>query len=374
MRRKEQSDISTTLIYLLSLVSCILNQVSAQAWQSSLMAWQLNPQLYLLGAAPKCTAAKARLSPLQNAMCTNAGYMDHMSSVNVGLLLALNECQHQFSNSKWNCTSVELEFMLEGIKDIEASKEDAFLHAATAAGIAHAIARGCRNGLISKCSCSNMERPENLNMDWEWGGCGDNVNYGQQFATAFVDLREKESNHPKGSESLALTLMNKHNNEAGRRTVSKEDQVTCKCHGVSGSCSLKTCWQELSPFRTIGDKLKKNYDIAMQVGFNKDGTGLRNRIKSKRSKRRASKEELIYMKESKNVCMRNSNGELPDNMVGRRCNITSSGEDNCETLCCGRGSVKKVVTVTERCNCKFQWCCYVECDECSHEEIHDICV
>ena len=87
--------------------------------KSSLMAWQLNPQLYLLGAAPKCTAAKAKLSPLQNVMCTTAGYMDHMSSVNVGLLLALNECQHQFANNKWNCSSVEQETMLEGIKDIE---------------------------------------------------------------------------------------------------------------------------------------------------------------------------------------------------------------------------------------------------------------
>ena len=62
-----------------------------------------------------------------------------------------------------------------------------------------------------------MQRPSDLNNDWVWGGCGDNVEYGYRFASVFVDLREKESNHPKGSDELAVMLMNKHNNEAGRR-------------------------------------------------------------------------------------------------------------------------------------------------------------
>jgi len=98
---------------------CILLCACFRLKQSNIMSWQLNPQLYLLGAAPKCTAANARLSPLQNAMCTNGGYMDHMSSVNVGLLLALNECNFQFSSNTWNCSSVEMESLLEGIKDVE---------------------------------------------------------------------------------------------------------------------------------------------------------------------------------------------------------------------------------------------------------------
>lgn len=62
-----------------------------------------------------------------------------------------------------------------------------------------------------------MDRPKTLDHDWVWGGCGDNIKYGYEFALAFVDLRENESNHPKGSEELAVMLMNKHNNEAGRR-------------------------------------------------------------------------------------------------------------------------------------------------------------
>jgi len=44
--------------------------------------------------------------------------------------------------------------------------------------------------------------------------------------------------------------------------------VACKCHGVSGSCSLKTCWLQLADFRRVGEFLKEKYDsaAAMRVG------------------------------------------------------------------------------------------------------------
>lgn len=39
----------------------------------------------------------------------------------------------------------------------------------------------------------------------------------------------------------------------------------CKCHGMSGSCTVKTCWMRLPLFRTVGDNLKDRFDGASRV-------------------------------------------------------------------------------------------------------------
>ena len=101
-----------------------------------------------------------------------------------------------------------------------ASREAAFTHAISAAGVVHAISRSCREGDLHSCHCSRAQRPRNLDEEWIWGGCGDNIEYGYRFAKAFVDVREQEKTHPRHSPELARMLMNKHNNEGGRKVSS----------------------------------------------------------------------------------------------------------------------------------------------------------
>ncbi len=137
-------------------------------------------------------------------------------------------------------------------------------------------------------------------------------------------------------------------------------KVACKCHGVSGSCSLKTCWEQLPHFRETGDRLKDRYDGATHVHFNRQGTKL---VQSNPRYNRPTKEDLVYLETSPDYCLPNgSTGS--HGTAGRRCNRNSEGMDGCNLLCCGRGYNTYKVTVTERCHCKFHWCCYVKCKTC----------
>lgn len=55
-----------------------------------------------------------------------------------------------------------------------------------------------------------------------------------------------------------------------RKLLKKE----CQCHGISGSCQLKTCWKTLPTFREVGDALLKKYEKAKMVVAQKTDTGI----------------------------------------------------------------------------------------------------
>ncbi|XP_013792286.2 protein Wnt-5b-like, partial [Limulus polyphemus] len=170
-----------------------------------------NPQVYLLGTQPLCSQLTG-LSKGQFKLCLL--YYDHIPYVARGANLAISECHFQFRNRRWNCSNVANTF--DKVIQI-ASREAAFIHAVTAAGVVYSIGRGCRDGQLGGCGCSRAARPHNLHRDWVWGGCGDNIEYGYRFGEGFVDVREREKKLRRGSTQQARKLMNLHNNEAGRR-------------------------------------------------------------------------------------------------------------------------------------------------------------
>uniref|UniRef100_G1N9M3 Protein Wnt n=2 Tax=Meleagris gallopavo TaxID=9103 RepID=G1N9M3_MELGA len=249
-----------------------------------------------------------------------------------------------------------------GLLLIAGSRESAFVHAISSAGVVFAITRACSQGELKSCSCDPEKKgsAKDSKGRFDWGGCSDNIDYGVKFARAFVDAKER-----KGKDARAL--MNLHNNRAGRKAVKRFLKQECKCHGVSGSCTLRTCWLAMADFRKTGDYLWKKYNGAIQVVMNQDGTGFT--VANKRFKK-PTKNDLVYFESSPDYCIRDRDVGSPGT-AGRVCNQTSRGMDSCEVMCCGRGYDTLRVSRMTKCECKFHWCCAVRCQDCLEEvDIH----
>ena len=147
----------------------------------------------------------------------------------------------------------------------------------------------------------------------------------------------------------------------------------CKCHGMSGSCQLKTCWMQTPHFRDVGDRLMRKFSRALEIRARNTNSGsvelvTRSVTSGYRKKRRQPpQEELVFLEKSPDFCD-------PDPRFGspgtgeRYCNRTSTGIDGCDSLCCGRGYNIRLERRTEWCNCTFHWCCYVRCQQCHSSE------
>ncbi|CAJ0955104.1 unnamed protein product [Ranitomeya imitator] len=182
------------------------------------------------------------------------------------------------------------------------SRESAFVYAISSAGVVFAITRACSQGELKSCSCDPKKKGSSKDSrgSFDWGGCSDNIDYGIRFARSFVDAREK-----KGKDARAL--MNVHNNRVGRKAVKRFMTKECKCHGVSGSCTLRTCWLTMGDFRKSGDLLRKKYNGAIQVVMNQDGTGFT--VANKRFNKPTTN-DLVYFENSPDYCNRDRDADL----------------------------------------------------------------
>ncbi|KAH8411887.1 hypothetical protein KR222_001281, partial [Zaprionus bogoriensis] len=344
-----------------------------------------------------------------------------------GINLGFRECEFQFRNRRWNCTVLRKSMRKILMRD---SRETGFVNAITAAGVTYAVTKACTMGQLVECSCdkSHMRRnggqPQMVNAataeaalerqqqrqqmplqqlqqqrnnnnnnltdlllgrrnnqrgggkrgrrkfwdnikfpqgEWEWGGCSDNVNFGLRHSRAFLDAKHRQRRSDLG------TLVKLHNNNAGRLAIRDAMRLECKCHGLSGSCTVKTCWLKMPPFREISSRLRDRYDGARKVALRNDGNSF---MPETPHTKPANKYQLVYADDSADFCTANpKTGAL--GTQDRECNATSLGPDSCDLLCCSRGHKHRVVKELTNCNCVFKWCCEVTCEKCvEHREVN----
>ncbi|XP_026764532.3 protein Wnt-11b-2-like isoform X1 [Galleria mellonella] len=137
----------------------------------------------------------------------------------------------------------------------------------------------------------------------------------------------------------------------GRNVVSSGMRTKCTCHGVSGSCSVRTCWRALPPLARAAAALAAE---AARAGP----------LRPRRRAARRARPRLRYVTPSPDYCEPDpAAGSLGTH--GRKCNASvGSGRGGCGRLCCGRGRRAVRSSRLERCHCRYHWCCRVDCQLC----------
>lgn len=127
--------------------------------------------------------------------------------------------------------------------------------------------------------------------------------------------------------------------------------------------------KKLEKFEKVGDVLVSKYHNAIKVSY-KNGT-----LRDKDNAVMKKKTTLVYYKPSPDYCKRNEALGL----VGVKDRVCESNNqvdfEKCKELCngCGFKMKLKIITRIEKCNCKFQWCCFVKCEECKKQVVVATC-
>ncbi|PVD18820.1 hypothetical protein C0Q70_21373 [Pomacea canaliculata] len=254
------------------------------------------------------------------------------------------------------------------------------------ASLAHTIARACSIGVTTKCSCGVLPTGT-PGESFKWGGCGDDVHFGtlvqqdlrrvlpqvqqgqgsevDEVADGFTQLRDWHGGGQKQSvDGLQVSR--------GVRLVLHQDLL-------ESSARLRQDRRHAQRAILLGRRggRLQNYIYDCCVGCRVDSAryfyfcGVVKRRKRRKEgvlvpiqpgKRTFTEDELIYYAKSPDYCS-------PDDKTGsvgtrgRLCDPTTEGPGNCDSMCCGRGSDNFTMEVTERCECKYYWCCYVKWGE-----------
>ncbi|CAG5127443.1 unnamed protein product, partial [Candidula unifasciata] len=139
--------------------------------------------------------------------------LDLMPTVVVSASVAVETCQKQFADRRWNCSSI-LRVPGLSVDLIRGTREQAYVYSISASALVHSTARACSLGVTPKCGCGSL--PTTVpNGNFKWGGCGDDLMFGLVFSETFTDA--SLVNKKGKSRSSKKAMMNRHNFMTGRQ-------------------------------------------------------------------------------------------------------------------------------------------------------------
>ena len=179
----------------------------------------------------------------QEQLCSRHGETELVRAMSRGTLECIRDCQRQFSNSQWNCTTFNGEYLFGRFVEngmshtlphththahththththsltptlplsFTATRETAILNAFLSAGATHGIASACHKNTLEGCPCI-ADPAERIDGITYLRTCSDNIEFAIRFMKDFYDIEESTSEED---------LVNKWNNELGY-------EVNCK--------------------------------------------------------------------------------------------------------------------------------------------------
>ena len=152
------------------------------------------------------------------------------------------------------------------------------------------------------------------------------------------------------------------------------EQEKCRCHGVSASCTVKTCKAVAPAFDKVTKELKALHDRSCRI-YSNQLHGNRHRYISNCTKTPPQDKELVHFEASVDFCHKNlEKGSY--GVIGRVCYNSISGLNNCQNLCSECGKIRKVTKFVREynCKCEFVWCCSLQCKKCREEVTLHTCI
>lgn len=135
------------------------------------------------------------------------------------------------------------------------------------------------------------------------------------------------------------------------------ENTTCHCHGVSGTCTVQTCYVRIPTVAEVGEQLAQDYSGAVQVMADTDGEIINTNPNSDPP----GDDSIVFTDPSPDFCEE----DLVKGVVGvanRRCDLNSNNANACSTICCDHGHYPRSRVVPQE-RCEFVWCCTIICTQ-----------
>lgn len=375
---------------------------------------RISPSFYL------CQNPEHYLTRRQQELCKNDRYSFAASLQ--GVKRAEYECKNRFANERWNCPElfVQLQNSLHESKNptktifMSPTKETAYANALVAASITHAVSKACQQGMIPEmeCQASNENEYDTKTLttaqrrqanELAKKGLKPPDNRQTKIECIFECQEHGFSISKEYLERDDREEINFNNQEVGRK-INDDTTNNCKCHGISGSCTVTTCFPKSLKYDTMARKIFRAYKDARRydgwsgevdpnlgqheellytkdhdycsasenanIGFpgtkdrpcrpGRKGSGKGRpgkKGRSRRDRRRDRKKTRRNRRDKKE----NDTSEKQLPKCGRK--VSGKRSSGKKEICCGRGYhiIEKQVKKTR--NCKFFWCCRIECEE-----------